>query len=103
MIKSRGMRGAGHVACIGEMRNAYIILVWKHKLKMHLGRPRHGWEYMDFKKQCVRVWTGFNWLKMGSTDRLSWARQWNFGFHKSWGISWLAERLSASQKGCCSV
>jgi hypothetical protein len=27
MIKSRGMRGAGHVACIGEMRNAYIILV----------------------------------------------------------------------------
>jgi hypothetical protein len=25
----------------------------------------------------------------------------NFGFHKRWGISWLAEWLSASQEGLC--
>jgi hypothetical protein len=40
MIKSRRMRWAGHVARMGEMRNAYRILVGKRPL----GRPRHsGW------------------------------------------------------------
>jgi hypothetical protein len=31
MIKSRRMRWAGHVARMGEMRNAYRILVGKEK------------------------------------------------------------------------
>jgi len=26
-----------------------------------------------------------------------WTRQWTFGTHKTWGNSWLAERLSAFQ------
>jgi hypothetical protein len=29
MIKSRRMRWMGHAACVGEMRNAYTILVGK--------------------------------------------------------------------------
>jgi len=33
VIKSRRMRWAGHVACMGEMRNAYSILVGKHEGK----------------------------------------------------------------------
>jgi hypothetical protein len=27
----------------------------------------------------------------------------NFGFHKMWGIFWLAEDLLASQEGLCSL
>jgi hypothetical protein len=38
-IKLRRMRWAGHVARIGEKRNAYRLLVGKRPL----GRPRHTW------------------------------------------------------------
>jgi hypothetical protein len=44
IIKSRRMRWAGHVACIGENKNAYRILVGKPEGKRPLGRPRHRWE-----------------------------------------------------------
>jgi hypothetical protein len=37
VIKSRKMRWVGHVTCMGEMRNAYIILVRKPEGK----RSRH--------------------------------------------------------------
>jgi hypothetical protein len=40
MIKSRRMRWAGYVARMGEMRNAYRILVEKPEGKRPLGRPR---------------------------------------------------------------
>jgi hypothetical protein len=40
MIKSRSMRWAEHVACMG-MRNAYKILVGKPE-RRPLIRPRHG-------------------------------------------------------------
>jgi hypothetical protein len=43
MIKSRRMRLAGHVARIGETKNAYRILVGKPEGKRPLGRPRCGW------------------------------------------------------------
>jgi hypothetical protein len=39
VIKSRGMRWTEHVTCIGEMRNAYKILVEKSEEKRPLGRP----------------------------------------------------------------
>jgi hypothetical protein len=39
-IKSRRMRWAGQVACMGEMRHAYDILVAKPERKRPLGRPR---------------------------------------------------------------
>jgi len=35
---------AGNVACMGEMRNAYRILVGKPKKKRPFWRPRHRWE-----------------------------------------------------------
>jgi hypothetical protein len=44
MIKSRRMKWAGYVAHMGEMRNAYKILVGKLKQKRPFVRPRHGWE-----------------------------------------------------------
>jgi hypothetical protein len=43
IIKSRRMRWAGHVARIGENRNAYRILVGMPEGKRPLGRPRRRW------------------------------------------------------------
>jgi hypothetical protein len=38
-IKSRRMRWAGHIARMGEKRNAYMLLVEKSEGKRPLGRP----------------------------------------------------------------
>jgi hypothetical protein len=43
MMKSRRMRWAGHVARMGETRNAYRILVGKPEEKRPIGRRRHRW------------------------------------------------------------
>jgi hypothetical protein len=43
-VKSRQMRWAGHVACMGEERKVYKVLVGKPKGKRPLERPRHRWE-----------------------------------------------------------
>jgi hypothetical protein len=43
MIKSRGIRWAGHVARMGETRNAYRILVGNPEGKRPLGRSRSRW------------------------------------------------------------
>jgi hypothetical protein len=40
MTKLRRMRWAGHVARMGEKRNAYRILMGKPEGKIPLGRPR---------------------------------------------------------------
>jgi hypothetical protein len=58
MIKSRRMRLEGHVARMGETRNAYRILVGKPEGKRPLGTPRHRW--MDILK----------WI----LDRMEWYR-----------------------------
>jgi hypothetical protein len=39
MFKSRRNRWTGHVACMGEKRHAYRILVGKPEGKRSLGRP----------------------------------------------------------------
>jgi hypothetical protein len=43
IIKSSRMRWTGHVARLGEKRNAYRILVGKPEGKRSLGRPRRRW------------------------------------------------------------
>jgi hypothetical protein len=44
-MKSRKMRLAGHVACLGEKRNAQGVLLGTHKNKKGLlGRSRHKWK-----------------------------------------------------------
>jgi hypothetical protein len=42
-IKSIRMRWAGHVARIGEKKEAYSVLIGKSEGKRPLGRPRRGW------------------------------------------------------------
>jgi hypothetical protein len=43
-IKSRRMRWVGHVACMGERRGVYRVLVGNPEGKRPLERPRHRWE-----------------------------------------------------------
>jgi hypothetical protein len=43
IIKWRRMRWAGHVARMGEKRNAYRLFVGKPERKIPLGRPRRRW------------------------------------------------------------
>jgi hypothetical protein len=43
IIKSMRMRWAGHVARMGEKRNAYRLLVGKPEGKRPLERPRRRW------------------------------------------------------------
>jgi hypothetical protein len=52
IMKSRRMIWAGHVVCIGRVRNVYDILVGKPEGKIPLGRPRHRWDNikMDLKE-----------------------------------------------------
>jgi hypothetical protein len=57
VIKSRRMRLVGHVACMGDVRNAYNTLVGKPEGRRPLARPRRRWEdniKMDLKGN--RVW-----------------------------------------------
>jgi hypothetical protein len=44
IIKSRKMGWAGHVLCMGEVKNAYKILVGKSEGERPLRRLRHSWE-----------------------------------------------------------
>jgi transcription termination factor 2 len=64
MIKSRRMRWAGHVARMGEKRNAYGILVGEPEGKRPLGRPRR--RGMDNIKIDLREigWDGGDWIDL---------------------------------------
>jgi hypothetical protein len=64
MIKSRRMRWAGHVARMGETRNACRILVGKPEGKRPLGRPRRRW--VDNIKIDLREirWDGMDWIDL---------------------------------------
>jgi hypothetical protein len=44
VIKWRRMGWAEHVACMGERRNVYRVLVGKPEVKSLLGRPRRRWK-----------------------------------------------------------
>jgi len=57
VIKSRKMRWAGHVACMGERRGVYRILVGKPEGQRPLGRPRLRWED-NIKKDLQEVGSG---------------------------------------------
>jgi hypothetical protein len=43
IMKSRRMRWVGHVARVGEKRNAYRLLVGKPEGRRPLGRARYRW------------------------------------------------------------
>jgi len=55
---------AGHVARMGEKRNAYRIFLGKPEGKRPLGRPRRLWE--DDITLCLRkiVWESMDWIRL---------------------------------------
>jgi hypothetical protein len=57
LMKSRRMIWAGHVARIGEKRNAYRLLVGKAEGKRPLGRPRRRWVH-NIRMDLVEVGWG---------------------------------------------
>ncbi|KAJ4446228.1 hypothetical protein ANN_12922 [Periplaneta americana] len=70
-IKSRRLRWAGHVARMGESRNAYKVLVGRPEVKRPLGRPRRRWE--DNIKMDLRE-VGYedrDWINLAQ-DRDQW-------------------------------
>jgi hypothetical protein len=64
MIKSRRMRWEGHVARIGEKRDAYRILMRKPEGKRPIGGPRRRWE--DNIKMELRElgWGDMDWIDL---------------------------------------
>jgi hypothetical protein len=71
VIKSKRLRWAGHVACTGEERGVYRVLVWRPEGKRPLGRPRRRWE--DNIKTRLRETgiDGANWIRLAQ-DRDQW-------------------------------
>jgi hypothetical protein len=72
-VQSRRMRWLEHVAPTGENRNPYKISMEKTEGKSPLGRNRHRWKNntkIDFGEIDVVVWTGFIWLRMGTSGKL---------------------------------
>jgi hypothetical protein len=73
IIKSRRMRWVGHVARMGEKRNAYRLLVRKPEGKRPLGRRRlGGWIILGWilERWDGVMWTGLVWLRIGTGGEL---------------------------------
>jgi len=71
VIKSRRMSWAGHVACMGEERGVYRVLVGKPEGRRPLGRPRRRWVdniRMDIQEVGCEY---MDWIGL-SQDRDSW-------------------------------
>jgi hypothetical protein len=75
VAKARRMGRAGHVAWMGEKRNAYMLLVGKAEGKRPLGRSRRRWvdniRWILWRWYGV-IWTGLVWLRIGTGGELLW-------------------------------
>jgi len=64
VIKLRIMKWAGHVACVGNERGTYRVLVGKPEGRRPLGRPRHRWED-NIKMDLQEVGCGgMDWIEL---------------------------------------
>jgi hypothetical protein len=85
IIKSRRMRWEGHIARMGEKRNAYRLWVGKPEGKRPLGRPRHRWVYnikidiLEIGLSCV------DWIGLAQ-DRDKWGSSCEYGNEPSGSI-----------------
>jgi hypothetical protein len=71
IINPRRMRRTGHVARMGERRNAYKLLVGKPEEKRPLGRPRRMW-VDNIRIDLGEVgWCDVDWIGLAK-DRNRW-------------------------------
>ena len=70
VVKSRRMRWAGHLGCMGEGRGVQRVLVGKPEGKRPLGRPRRRWED-NIKMDLQEVGGGGDWMELAQ-DRDRW-------------------------------
>jgi hypothetical protein len=73
LMKTRRKSWAGHVARMGETRNAYRILMGKPEGRRPLGRPRRGWVdniKIDLRKIDWMVWSESVWFGIGTSGGL---------------------------------
>jgi hypothetical protein len=88
IIKSRRMRWAGHVAQMGEKRNAYRLLVGKPGGKRPLGRPRLRW-VDNIKMDLLEIgWGGVDSIGLAQ-DRDKWRGLVNVVMNLRETIKWL--------------
>jgi hypothetical protein len=62
---------SGHVTRMGEMRNAYKIVVGKPEGKRPLGRPRRRWEDNIIMDLTEIMWEVLDWMHL-ALDRDQW-------------------------------
>jgi len=70
VVKSRRIRWAGHVACMGEGRGVHRVLVGKPEGNRPLGRPKRRWED-NIKMDLRKVGKGGDWKELAQ-DRGRW-------------------------------
>jgi len=71
VIKSRRMIRAGYVACMGEERWVYRVLVWKPEGRRPLGRSRRRW-VDNIRMELQEVGCGYmDWIGLAE-DRDRW-------------------------------
>ena len=70
VVKSRRMRWAGYVACMGAGRGVHRFLVGKPEGKRTLGRPRCRWED-NIKMDLQELGGGGDWMELAQ-DRDRW-------------------------------
>jgi hypothetical protein len=70
-IKSSRMRWAGHVACIGEERKVYTVLMGKPEGNRPLGRPKRRWENGIIMDLRGIGWGSVEWIQLVQ-DRDRW-------------------------------
>jgi hypothetical protein len=71
IIKSRRMRWAGHIARMGEKKNAYRLLVGKPEAKRPVGRPRRRWVGNNKMDLLEIGWGGLDWIGLAQ-DKDKW-------------------------------
>jgi len=93
---------SGACSTNGEVWNAYRILVGKSEGMKQLGRPGIDGRLIlkgFIRKQGVRVWIGFIWLKLGYCGGLLWTKEQTYGFHKRTLLSgvWMSMDMRVSR------